>query len=129
MSGRFLKHLKDKGTARLTPSATTFSAEHREIRNTGQKPCFYSTSKEEAKNRLAQLAQTGIVSAQIFSVKGKAILDEPVGSVKNQARSLNHEAIDDFQKQSELTKPMRLFSCAEIVPDQIALNLNLIQVF
>jgi predicted Zn-dependent protease len=59
----------------------------------------------------------------------ESLLDEPVGfRQKLQARSLNHDAIDDFQS-NRIDEAIEGFAAAlEIVPDQIALNLNLIQV-
>ncbi|AFP30345.1 response regulator [Marinobacter sp. BSs20148] len=117
--------LLDKVRQELTPVPPTISADT-EIEYA--KALFLLNSKEEAKNRLAQLAHRYRSDADIQR-KVESLLDEPVGfRQKLQARSLNHEAIDDFQN-NRIDEAIGGFSAAlKIVPDQIALNLNLIQV-
>jgi len=117
--------LLDKVRQELTPVPPTISADT-EIEYA--KALFLLNSKEEAKNRLAQLAHRYRSDADIQR-KVESLLDEPVGfRQKLQARSLNHDAIDDFQS-NRIDEAIEGFAAAlEIVPDQIALNLNLIQV-
>lgn len=117
--------LLDKVRQELTPVPPTISADT-EIEYA--KALFLLNSKEEAKNRLAQLAHRYRSDADIQR-KVESLLDEPVGfRQKLQARCLNHDAIDDFQN-NRINEAIEGFAAAlKIVPDQIALNLNLIQV-
>lgn len=117
--------LLDKVRQELTPVPPTISADT-EIEYA--KALFLLNSKEEAKNRLAQLAHRYRSDADIQR-KVESLLDEPVGfRQKLQARSLNHDAIDDFQS-NRIDEAIEGFAAAlKIVSDQIALNLNLIQV-
>jgi len=117
--------LLDKVRQQLTPVPPTISA-NTEIEYA--KALFLLNGKEEAKNRLAQVAHRYRSDADIQR-KVESLLDEPVGfRQKLQARSLNHDAIDNFQS-NRIDEAIEGFAAAlEIVPDQIALNLNLIQV-
>jgi tetratricopeptide (TPR) repeat protein len=117
--------LLDTVRQELTPVPPTISADT-EIEYA--KALFLLDSKEEAKTRLAQVAHRYRSDADIQR-KVESLLDEPVGfRQKLQARSLNHDAIDDFQN-NRIDEAIEGFAAAlEIVPDQIALNLNLIQV-
>lgn len=109
----------------LTPAPLTISADT-EIEYA--KALFLLNEKEEAKTRLAQVAHRYRSDADTQR-KIESLLDEPVGfRQKLQARSLNHDAIEAFQSNRADDAIEGFAAALKIVPEQIALNLNLIQV-